>query len=151
MILLVGVRVILLIARPVDDKALIKRALADSVLASREGRPGGVMDKLSDNLKYNDQSVGGSARDIARYIRTSRPDITVENINPVVTGDEATIISPVTLKVNLLGNPLERRLKDVTIIFRKENDKDFLIIPATRWKLAEVRVSSTSVEDLIQP
>jgi len=150
LILLVGGRVMISVMHPQDDKALIRTALADSIQASKDGRPGGVMDKLSDNIKYNGQSGAGYQRDIARYIRTSKPDVEVQNTDPVVSGDEATIVSPVKLTLSLLGQSTSRNLKDVTIVFKKEADHDFLIIPSTRWKLAEVRVPDASVADLVQ-
>jgi hypothetical protein len=108
------------------------------------------MDKLSVNLKYNDQDVSGADRDIARYIRDSKPDIVVENPEPEIKGDEATIVSPVTMNVSLLGHSMNREFKQVTIVFRKEADREFLIFPSTRWKLAEVRVPDDSVAGLVQ-
>jgi hypothetical protein len=150
LVLLMGGRALFYAANPQDDKTLIQKALAESIKASKEGRPGGVMDKLSVNIKYNNENVGSADRDIARYIRSSKPDIELENTIPVVTGDEATIVSPVNLKVALLGQSVSRRLNEVTLVFRKEADRDFLVFPTTRWKLAEVRVPEASVAGLIQ-
>src|SRR5580658_486734 len=82
LVLLIGGKVILSVTHPQDDKKMIQDALSESILASKEGRPGGVMDKLSANIKYNNQDVGGSERDIARYIRSNKPDIVVENTDP---------------------------------------------------------------------
>lgn len=150
LVLLLGGKVILSVMQPQDDKKLIQDALTESILASKEGRPGGVMDKLSANIKYNNQDVGGNDRDIARYIRDNKPDIVVENIDPEVKGDEATIVSPVSLKLSFLGQSVEKQLKNVTLVFRKESDREFLVFPTTRWKLAEVRVPDASVAGLIQ-
>jgi len=72
-------------------------------------------------------------------------------MTPVVTGDQATIISPVDFKVSVLGVNQDRHLKEVTIIFRKEEDRDWLIFPVKRWKLAEVHVSPSAIADLMQP
>ena len=109
----VGGRMILSVLNPPNDLALIKTALADSIKATKEGRPGGVMDKLSVNLKFNGESESGNRNEIARYIRNSRPEVTVEQIEPVVTGDEARIVSPVDLKIGLLGVNKEAHLKEV--------------------------------------
>jgi hypothetical protein len=150
LVLLVGGKVVISTMQPPDDRKLIQDALAESIKASKDGRPGGVLDKLSVNIKYNNQDVSGNDRDIARYIRDNKPDIVVENTEPEVKGDEATIVSPVSMKLSLLGQSMERQMKDVTLIFRKEADREFLIFPTTRWKLAEVRVPDTSVAGLVQ-
>src|SRR6185312_5213415 len=55
----IGLVVVVLVATGVwtsignqgDDQTKIERALADSIEASKQGRPGGVMDLLSANLK----------------------------------------------------------------------------------------------------
>jgi hypothetical protein len=150
LVLLVGGRVMITVTHPQDDKTLIQKALTESIQASKEGRPGGVMDKLSDNIKYNGQNGSGYQRDIARFIKNSKPDIQVENLDPVVSGDEATIVSPVTLTVSMLGQSMSKRVKEVTLVFKKEEDHDFLIIPSTRWKLAEVRAAEGSFADMVQ-
>jgi hypothetical protein len=150
LVLLVAGKVLTTVMRPQDDRKMILDALAESIKATKEGRPGGVMDKLSANIKYNNQDVSGNDRDIARYIRDNKPDIVVENTDPDVKGDEATIVSPVTMKLSFLGQSVDKEMKDVTLIFRKEADRDFLIFPTTRWKLAEVRVPDGSVAGLAQ-
>jgi len=150
-VLVIGGKAIHAVLNPPDDKALIKTALSDSIKATKEGRPGGVMDKLSMNLKYNGESESGNQTEIARYIRNSRPDITVEQPDPIVVGDEARIVTPVELKVNQLGITMSKRLKEVTLVFHKEDDRDWLIFPNQKWKLAEVEVPDSSVADLFQP
>jgi hypothetical protein len=151
LVLLIGGRALLTTLNPPNDKALIVEALKESIKASKEGRPGGVMDKLSSNLSYNGENESGNQGQIAKFIKESRPDVTVTQMEPVVTGDEATIHSPVDLKVEMLGFNQKRHLKDVTITFRKEEDHEWLIFPTRKWKLAEVHVPSASVADLFQP
>ena len=151
LVLLVGGRVIFLSTQHPDDKTLIKQALEESIKASREGRPGGVMDKLSANLKYNGQNAAGAERDIARYIKSSKPEVEVENPDPIISGNEAKIVSPVKLTISMLGQSIERKLKDVTIVFEKEDDREWLVIPVKKWKLAEVQVPEASVSDLGMP
>jgi hypothetical protein len=149
-VLFVGGKVLISDGNPPDDRKLIQEALTESITASKEGRPGGVMDKLSANIKVNDQNVNGNALEISRFIRDRKPDVEVENTDPEFRGDEATIVSPVTITVSLLGQSISRRLKEVTLVFKKEPDREFLIIPISRWKLAEVRVPEGSVADLVQ-
>ena len=150
LVVLVAGRVMLSFSTSEDDKALIQKALAESIQASREGRPSVVMDKLSSNIMFNGQNEGGNQYDIARYIRNSKPEVEVENPVPVVTGDEAIIESPVRLSLSVLGQPLSTRLKDVTLVFRKEADRKFLIIPSHSWKLAEVHVQDSHLEGMVR-
>jgi hypothetical protein len=133
-----------------NDQEQIQLALAESIKASKEGRPGGVMDKLSANLKLNDMDTSGNRRQIAQYIKENQPDVTVLDKQAVITGDEAQIKSPVDLSLNFLGQKMERRIEDVTMVFRREDDRAYLIFPTKKWKLAEVHVPPESVSLFMQ-
>ncbi len=148
---LVGIRVAVSSMNAPNDQEQIQLALAESIKASKEGRPGGVMDKLSANLKLNEMDTSGNRNQIANYIRESKPDVNVLEKTAVITGDEAQIKSPVQLSVNLLGQKMERQMEDVTLIFRRENDRAYLIFPTKKWKLAEIRVPEESVSSFMQP
>ncbi len=148
---LVGIRIALSAMNAPNDQQQIQLALAQSIQASKEGRPGGVMDKLSVNLKLNDIDTSGNRNQIAKYIRENQPDVTVIDKTAVVTGDEAQIKSPVQLSLNFLGQTMERQLEDVTLVFRREDDRAYLIFPTKRWKLAEIHVPEESVSSFMQP
>ncbi len=140
LVLLVGVRVVMGLSGA-DDKKLIQEALAESIKASKEGRPGGVMDKISDKLVVNSEQVGKSQ--IGNVIRDMKPDVEVLKQDPIITGEEAQITSPVRLKVSLpIGNgtAFDQTINDVTLIFAKESATDWLIIPTTKWRLREVKL-----------
>ncbi|MDR3690543.1 MAG: hypothetical protein P4L46_14290 [Fimbriimonas sp.] len=151
LVLLLGGRAIVVVLSHQDDRTLIQQALKESIQASKEGRPGGVMDKLSDDIKLNGESEEGNQREIARFIRDSKPEITVQDMNPVVTGNEATITSPVDLTLSMLGIERSRHLKEVTLIFRREEGREWLVIPVSNWKLAEVHVPQSAIADLMSP
>lgn len=146
LIVLVVIRVAISVSSQPDDPKLIRQALDEAVRASREGRPGGVVELLSQNLKLNNVDVGGNQRQIADFIRTQKPDVTVQNPTPQITGDEARIVSPVELSLGLLG---KRNLNEVTMIFRKEDTTQYLIFPSRRWRLVEVRAPDSAVNDLM--
>lgn len=148
LVVLVGVRVVMGLA-PQDDKKLVREALAESIAASREGRPGGVMDKISSKLVINGEPLVSNPQ-IANWIRNSKPDVVVEKPDPVIMGDEAQITSPVRVKLaNPIGNgnALDRTVNDVTLIFAKESATTFLIIPTTKWRLREVKLPDSAVSD----
>jgi hypothetical protein len=144
-----GIRVALSLGGKQDDQKLISEALQESLQASKEGRPGGVLDKLSASFKFNDQEMTANTRQIADFIKKQKPDVTIQNSEAVITGDEARIVSPVDLKVNFLGQSIDRRLKEVTIVFRKEEAREFLVIPTRKWRLTDVRVPDSTVTDLL--
>jgi uncharacterized protein YjeT (DUF2065 family) len=147
-IVLIGIRIVMGLA-PQDDKKLIKEALAESIKASREGRPGGVMDKISTKLTVNNEQFSRSQ--IANVIRDSKPEIEVTQQDPVVMGDEAQITSPVRLKLSApIGKAVafDGTIKDVTLIFAKESATDWLIIPTTKWRLKEVKLPDDAMSQL---
>ncbi len=124
-----------------SDAVLIKEALAESIEAGKEGRPGGVLELLSNEFKINDQVIA-SFRDIARVVRDYKPDVEVLTQTPEVDGDTATIISAVKIKT---GFPLNQdfTIPDVRMEFRKESGTKWIFVPAKSWKLHRVRLSES--------
>ena len=146
LVLGVGGRAIYGMINAPDDKTLIKEALADAVKAGKEGRPGSVIDKLSDNFKINGQEPG--TNQIAKFIRDSRPDVQIKDTDPIVSGDTAQITSDVAVSATILGQPFNQTLKDVQLLFKKESGTDWLIFPTTKWHLSAARVPDSEVTSL---
>ena len=144
---ILGFGAFVMLGRP-DDQTMIQQALAESIKASREGRPGGVMDKLSLNVKVNDEEYKGNSQQIADFIRKSRPEVSFSNTKAIITGDEARIISPAHLKAQILTQTMERDLSSVTLVFKREDDRAYLVFPVKNWKLAEVRVDPSVIGEL---
>ena len=139
----VGVAVATRVLGRQDDKSLIQDSLRQSLEASRKGEPGGVLEALSSKFKFNDQEASGNTSLIANYIRNQKPDITVTNQTPIITGDEARITSPVKLKISLpVFGDKTVTLPDVVMVFHKETAHEFLIFPVTKWRLAEVQAGN---------
>jgi len=141
-----GIRVALTLSANGDDRKMISQALGEAIKASREGRPGGVVELLSDSLKVNNIDVGPNQRQITQFIREQKPDVVVQDPSPQITGDEARIVSPVELDLGLLG---KRNLSEVTLIFRKEDSTAFLVFPTRKWRLTEVRAPENAVTELM--
>lgn len=148
LVILVGGKVISNANGP-SDQDQIQTALSKSIEASREGRPGGVMDKLSSRFKVNNE-IPASFRQIAQFIKDSKPDINVAPANAVVTGDEARMVTSVRFKVKLGEEPVEQNFNPVTLIFRKESARDWVVIPTKKWKLAEVDATGVNPTDFAQ-
>src|SRR4051812_26701147 len=90
-VLVVGGKFIYNVLNKVDDKTQIQQALAEAIKASKEGRPGSVVDKLADNFKVNE--VQASTRQIADFVKNNHPEVNVKDTEPVVSGDTAQITS----------------------------------------------------------
>ena len=138
-LVLIFVRVGIGLANQPSDQAQIQTALKNSLEAGREGKPGSVISMLSDQLKVNNQTAPDLSQ-IAQFIRENKPDVTVERTQALITGDEARIVSPVDVKVNFVGQTLQQRLEGVTLVFRKEPARQFLVLPTSAWRLTEVRL-----------
>jgi len=146
LVVILGIRIGISAMSKPDDQKLIQAALKESIEASKEGRPGGVLDLLSDNLKFNSQDLTVNKSQIARFIHDNKPDVEVKDQKALVTGDEARIVSPVELTLGPFGH---RTMNEVTLVFNKEAAREFLIVPTHRWRLVDVRVPDTALTDML--
>lgn len=128
-----------------SDAELIKTALKESIEAGKEGRPGSVLDLLSRNFTVNEEFAGGRAN-IAKFIRDSKPNLTIEDTEPVVTGETASINSPA--RIELRFPAVGFNVREVNLKFRKESGTSFLIFPTKVWKLESATVPPEVVSEL---
>ena len=131
-----------------DDRTLITEAIKEAQKASKDGRPGGVLDFLSLNLSLNDAEIPAGRSDIANYIKNSKPDFEFTKIEPVITGEDARIESPATVKIGVAMFSKEVTIPNVVIKLKKEVDHDWLIIPKKSWKITEIRADVTDLASL---
>lgn len=131
-----------------SDSKLVREAVDESIKASRDGRPGGVMDYLSRNLKVNEEDVGNRL-EIARYIKASRPDIVLQNPTPVIQGDTAKVITPATVTFSF-GNTQPMTIDKVEITLAKETGTRYLVFPAPKWRIVDVKTSATDISQFEQ-
>lgn len=146
---LIGALALLFFQGQPSDEALIKEALRDSIQAGKEGRPGSVLDLLTRDFELDNQQIV-SDREVARFIRDSKPDVDIENWEPIVDGDRAQLETAISIKVGL---PLNQTitLPNVRLTFRKERAARWLIFPGAKWRLsrADTRGSLPS-QDMLQ-
>lgn len=125
-----------------SDAEAIKTAMNDALTAAKEGRPGPVLDFLSDKIAEND-TYATSKRQIAAFVKESKPDVSVGDEPAVVSGDSATITTSVRVKAQLMGGiAYEHSFNNVTLLFRKENSVRWLILPSKTWRLTNVTAQS---------
>ncbi len=142
LVALIAIRLIVTRINQPSDQEQIQTALQESIEASREGRPGGVMDLLSANLRVNDIQAGATNQ-VRQFIRNSKPDVHLANKQAIVTGDEARIVSPVDLDLDYLGVKKQVHIDEATLVFHREDAREWLVIPTKKWRLSEVRVRDT--------
>ncbi|MEA2553375.1 MAG: hypothetical protein QOJ65_1551 [Fimbriimonadaceae bacterium] len=126
-----------------DDQKLIAEALRQSIQASKEGRPGGVLEILSNKFKINQQSPGRF--DIAKFVRENKPDVEVSNSHAIVSGDTARIDTPVRVKVSFLNQNFDQTIDNVTLVFQKEDTYRYVVFPTRQWRLTDVEVPANAV------
>lgn len=131
-----------------DDKTLIAEAVKEAQKAGREGRPGGVMDFLSPNLNVNGTPVESAGSSIKDYIKNQKPDIEFTKVEPQVFGDTARIESPATVKVGIGPISQTITIPDTVIELKREDDKEWFIIPKKSWKITEIRASLADLPSL---
>ena len=143
---LVGVKIALGLLTKVDDKTLIVEAVKDGLKASKEGRPGGVLEKLSASLTVNGEGTPGAKSQIADYIKRLKPDVEFKSLVPQVFGDEARIETPATMSVSMLGMNQSVELKNVTITLKREDSYEYLVFPRKAWRISDVRVDVSALD-----
>lgn len=132
-----------------DDTAMIQETLRQSLQASREGKAGGVLDTLSKSLTVNNQEADGNFSQIANFIKNQKPNLVVTNPNPIVSGDEATITSPVEIKTSLpIVGDRTVTVKDVVMTFRRETARAYFVIPVKKWRLVQVQAPPMAMDTL---
>lgn len=127
-----------------NDKEQIQTALKNAIKAGKEGRPGGVMEYLSDSFRVNSVSYRPGGAQVADAIKRYKPDVTVDNTEPTINGGTATITSNIELSI------LTRSISvpNVTFTFKKEDAHRWLVIPTKEWKLEGVSAPQDSVDSV---
>jgi len=146
LVFLIGWRVSLDYAARQDDSGLIRAAVKEAIDGSADGRPGSALDLLSQNLRMNNESMPVDRQTVANFIRDQKPTVEITRIKPSVSGDFGRITSPVNLGLGPLGS---RTLSEVTMIFVKEDDRLYGIIPVKKWRMTEIQVPQESWTSLM--
>jgi hypothetical protein len=130
-----------------SDQQLIKEALEDAVKASRDGRPGGVLDNLSGSLQYNGDDVLDRGA-IADYVKRAKPDITIVSPTPVIRGDRAIISSAVDVTMRVGPASVPMHIDQVEITLARESGVRFGLLPTKVWRIRSVTAKSVPASSL---
>jgi len=142
-LIILGLLWILLGPKP-NDQEQIKEALNNAIQASKEGRPGGVLDYIADTIEVNGAKYR-SGQEVANAIKKYKPDVKVQKMDPVVNGDKGTITSDVQLSIAIKTISIP----NVTFKFGKEQGHKWLVVPTNDWKLEGVDLPQESVDAIV--
>lgn len=132
-----------------DDKTLIMTALKEAQKASKEGKPGGVLDLLSRDLEVNAQEASGFRGEAAKYIRNMKPDVEFQDADPQINGENARLETSAKMKIGMLGISREINIPQVTINLVKEESREWLLIPVKSWKITNIEVSPQAITEFL--
>lgn len=118
-----------------SDEVLIRQTLAQATEAAAKGEPNEVLDALSRNFQYGEESP--IRMDISKVVREARPEMVILNTTPKIDGERAVVVSDVSLKVDFLGMPQDLTVEGVTIELQKETTFQNLI-PSPKWRVTKV-------------
>jgi hypothetical protein len=140
---------IVVLNRPKEsDSAQIVDALNASIQASKDGKAGGVLDKLSSAFEVNNARIPSDK--IVAFVKRLRPDISVDDPKPILKGDDAEIISTVHVEGTFMGLHPSADLKGVIINFHRETTYKWLIVPEATWHMTSIQLSPDGLSDVEQ-
>jgi hypothetical protein len=131
-----------------SDRQLIREAVEQSAQASREGRPGGVLEYLSKSLTFNDIPAESRA-EIAKFISQSKPEVEIRNPEPVISGNTAEIVTPVQVKFSYLAFSFDQEIPNVRIVLQKEAGTKWLIVPTKKWRIVSITAPEISASEFM--
>lgn len=155
LLVLVVINIIAVMNKP-DDKAQILQALEAMRIASLEGRPGGVLEYISDSVELPDQPenqwYGNSPKaQIARFLRQAEiRSIEISNTKVELYGDLAQVTCSVRadLYYPAFGD-MPISFNNVVIEFRRESSRRLLVVPDSTWRVVRFQpVSLPSIDGM---
>lgn len=123
-----------------SDEQLVREALYESIEASRNGQPGGVMEHLSRSITFNEIPVE-NRQDVANFIRNSRPSVNLLTQDAPIRfeGSTAEMVADFHVVVAFGFVSIDQAINGVQVRFRRETATRWLVLPASRWRISEIR------------
>lgn len=117
-----------------SDETLIHQALDESVSASREGRAGGVLSRLTSNFTYNEEGIGSRA-EASKWIQGLKPEVFIFSRDIQMDGEKAQIVTPVSVKFE---GGTQFKLERVQIKFKRHTGNRYWVFPYPDWQIESV-------------
>jgi hypothetical protein len=130
-----------------SDQEAITEAVLQAAQASREGQPGGVMERLSRSLTYNGVPVSERG-ELARFIQESKPNVVFDTTQATIQGETAVIRTGARVDLRLGPAPVSQRLENVTIVLAKETGFRWLVLPTPKWRVVSVQAEEAGASAL---
>ena len=128
---------VLFVVTAPSDEDLIRQAIAESSRASSEGKPGGVLEYIDPAFLFNN-NPSFDRNEIAKAVRLAKPQVEFSSFEPVVEGDEATVVADVKVKLDYFSFNIDENLPGVEVRLKKTTGVRWLVFPGTKWKITEV-------------
>lgn len=134
-LILLGLRLLLVSGE--SDKDLIQATIREAIEASKEGRSGGVLEQLSRSFTFNEEQTW-DRNQIAQVIKNSKPDVIIFNMEPVISGDTATVISRAQVKGQFVFAPINLEIPSVKIELARGTELRYGILPKKKWRITSI-------------
>lgn len=152
---LVVINVIAVMNKP-DDETQILQALEEMRIASIEGRPGGVLEYISDSIQLpvetEDQWYGRSPKaQIARFLRQAEiRSVEIADTKVELHGELAQVTCSVKADLSYPAfGDVPIAFDHVVIEFRREASRRLFIVPDSTWRVVRFQpVSLPSIEGM---
>ena len=136
-VVLVAALVGIFYATAPSDEELIEQALREAIVASKEGRPGGVLEHLSRSFVYDGQPVY-DWKEVSQFIKVAKPVVEIDANRPQIDGDRAIVVARIDFKMGFQTFSIDESIDNVEIRFGRESGTRWLVFPAPKWKIIEV-------------
>lgn len=124
------------------DEQLINQSLDKAVKSSGDGAPWGVLDQLRGEFAFNGEMIRSRA-EVVKFIRDTKPKITLGQRRLVIRGESATITVPASV-VFEGGATVE--MPDVKIELVRDGGFRWYVFPYPEWKMKSVQTESFDPE-----
>lgn len=121
------------------DEQLIHQALDKSVASSKEGSPWGVLDQLRGEFTFNGEMIRSRA-EVVKFIRDTKPSITLGERSLRIQGDEAFLTVPVSV---VFEGGAAFQMPTVEIEFKRDGGFRYFVFPYPEWKMKAVRTGDS--------
>lgn len=120
-----------------SDIEKLRRSVAEIEESGREGDPFGFLDELRGDLTFNGKPEA-SKGEIGQWVKQGKPQIEFLRRVPQIEGDQARLITDVTVAAEWMGMAQGVTFEQVELVWQRETAWKWAVLPVTGWRLAQV-------------